>query len=109
MRPVASGVWVSDSETTGFIRAASKWEGYMYERKSSYPVHEWSDNNRVVDLSSSYLKIPGMSAVWSSDEGLCIGTADGRLIVETIDRLVYPTGSRGATVVYGNNVINTIY
>jgi len=109
IRPVAGGVWVSDEATTGFIAAAEKWDGYKFTNKSSIPAHEWSDNQRLVDLSDSQWQVPGLSAVWSSDAGLCIGTSDGQLIVATEKKLIYPTGASGATVVDGLNVINTIY
>lgn len=109
IRPVLGGVWISDAETTGFIASSDTWDGQKYARKSQYPAHEWSDNCRLVDLSKSQWKVPGLSAVWSSDEGLCIGTSDGQLIIATEDRLVYPTGASGATVVDGTNVINSIY
>jgi hypothetical protein len=109
IRPVASGVWVSDSEATWFITPGETFESYRSEMKSEFPAHEWSDNNRLVDLSKTALQIPGLSAVWSSDEGLCIGTSNGQLIVVTKNRLFYPTGTSGATVVNGSIVINNVY
>jgi len=109
VRPVSGGVWVSDSETTGFIADAETWAGHRYEKKAQYPAHEGSVNCRLVDLSATQFEIPGLCAVWSSDEGLCIGTQDGQLIVATKNKLRYPTGSAGATLVDGWNVINTIY
>lgn len=109
IRPVAGGVWVSDSETTGFIAAANSWAGYRYDKKLSVPAHEWSDNHRLEDLSKSYLKIPGLSAVWSCDDGVCIGTPDGQLIIETKERLIYPKGAIGATVVRNNIIINSVF
>jgi len=109
IRPVAGGVWISDSKNIGFIAVAETWDGYKYFKRSDCPAHEWSDNNRLVDLSKAKVAIPGLSAVWSSDEGLCAGTADGQLINLTDDRLVYSAGSSGATVIDKFNVINTVY
>jgi len=109
MRPVAGGVFVSDSETTGFIAAAQKWQEHKYIRKAPVPAHEWADNQMLVDLSKTYLQIPGLCAIWSSDEGLCVGTPEGELIVTTKDKLFYPSGSSGATVCDGQNIINSVY
>jgi hypothetical protein len=106
---VTGGLWVSDSEKTGFISNAETWDGHRFIKKSQYPAHEWSLNCRLVNLSKSQWEVPGLSAVWSSDEGLCIGTPDGQLIVTTKEKLLYPTGASGATVVDNLNVINSVY
>lgn len=109
IKPVSGGVWVSDEERTGFIIAADKFIDLQYIKRSSFPAHEWSENIELVDLSSTKYQIQGLCAVWSSDEGLCIGTPDGQLIVATKEKLVYPTGANGATVVDGHNAINSVY
>lgn len=109
IRPVANGIWISDNEKTGFITAAAKFEEMSYISKSPFPAHEWSDNIALVDLSQSVFQIPGLSAVWSSDAGLCIGSPEGKLTITTEKNLLYPTGASGATVVDGHNVINSIY
>lgn len=111
VRPVAGGMWISDSKETGFVptmQAGEKFENYRYIKKASVPAHEWSACHQLVDLSNTRRKIPGLSALWSSDEGLCIGTADGQLIIETDDKLIYPHGGSGATVASKNNVINIV-
>ena len=109
IKPVANGVWVSDSEKTGFIESAGSFADMKFVKKSSFPAHEWSENIELVDLSQTDLQISGLSAVWSSDAGLCIGSSEGKLIVTTERKLIYPTGGTGATVVDGHNVINSIY
>lgn len=107
IRPVETGIWVSDEENTYFVAAAETIEAYEPKRRSPYPAHEWSVWHSLVDLSQK--EIPGLSAVWSSDAGLCIGTADGTLIIDTQDKLIYPNGSVGATAVDGYNIIQNIY
>jgi len=109
IKAVAGGVWVSDSETTGFITVAEPWDAQIYVKKSQFPAHEWSVNCRLVDLSDSKWKIPGLCAVWRSDEGLCIGTPDGQLIMPEKEKMIPPTGTSGATVVDGTNVISSSY
>lgn len=106
LKPVHNGIWVSDLSKTYFIYAADTLDGYSLVKKSDFPAHEWSANNRLVDLQR--IKIGGMSAVWSSDDGQMIGTEDGQLINYTVDRLDYLTGSSGATVVCDLKLINTV-
>ncbi len=109
IKPVDGGVWVSEEKSTGFIKAGEGFAEMSYKKKSPFPAHEWSENIELVDLSNTEYQIPGLSAVWSSDAGLCIGTADGQLIIPTEKKLIYPTGASGATIVDGHNVINSIY
>lgn len=109
IKPVSGGVWVSDESKIGFIASSNKFEDMRWDKKSSFPAHEWSENIELVDLSKTELQIPGLSAVWSNDQGICVGTADGELIITTKEKLVYPTGASGATVVNGYNIINTVY
>ena len=109
VKPVTNGVWVSDSEKTGFIPASDKFEEMRFAKRSSFPAHEWSEAIELVDLSKTSLQLPGQSAIWSSDAGLNIGTEDGQLMVTTEAKLIYPTGAKGATLIDSHTVINTIY
>jgi len=109
MKPVAGGIWLSDQQQTGFVSGDGYISGFGFNKKSSFPAHERSANIELVDLSQSAFEVPGLSAVWSCDAGLCIGTEQGQLIVATGAKLVYPTGGSGATVVNGHVVINSVY
>jgi len=108
-KPVQGGVWISTEEYTGFIRNAEKFTDMSFERKTEIPAHEYSANIELIDLSNTSLKIPGLSAIWSSNDGLTIGTEDGQLIVATKDNLLYPSGSSGSMVNNNFNIINSIY
>ncbi len=109
IKPVAGGVWVSDEEKTGFVAAGEKFEQAQFVKKLNFPAHEWSENIELVDLSQSVFQVQGLSAVWSCDAGLCIGSPDGQLIVTTEKKLIYPKGAQGATLVDKNKAINTVY
>lgn len=109
IKPVAGGVWISDLAKTGFIAAGDRFKDMKYIKKASFPAHEWSDNIELVDLSNTMFEIPGLSAVWSCDAGLCIGSSDGNLTRVTEEKLIYPTGATGATIVDNRNVINSVY
>lgn len=107
--PVEFGLWVSDSTETGFVAYEGSYASMKYDMRAECPAHEFSENDSLTDYRKSALGIPGMCATWSSDEGLCVGTPQGELIVTTKDKLYYPTGGNGATVVEGHNVINSIW
>jgi hypothetical protein len=107
IRPVLGGVWVSDSMQTGFIARADDFKAMTWAKKAEVPAHEWSDACTLHDYGK--IEIPGLSATWSSDEGQCIGTQDGQLIVRTDDRLNYPSGSSGATVVTDDYILNSVW
>jgi len=109
MRPVENGVWVSNSAETGFIAFEDNFKNMRWIKKASVPAHEWSDNHELVDLSDTSLEVTGLNAVWSSNDGLCVGTSDGQLIVPTEDKLIYPAGATGATVVKNGKIINSIW
>jgi len=103
VRPVTGGVWVSDAEQTGFIARADDFKVMTWAKKG-VAAHEWSDT-QPIEIPG----IPGLSAVWSCNDGLCIGTVDGQLIVRTKDDVKYPAGSYGATVATENFIINSIW
>lgn len=109
MKAVANGVWISDSQKTGFIPNAVKIDDLQWIPKTPFPAHRGSANINLVDLSSTPLQIPGLSAIWSSDAGLNIGTEDGRLIVCTSNKLNYSKGFNGATVVNDLVTINSVW
>lgn len=109
IRPVDGGVWVSTDTSTGFIKNTDKIDQMEYDIKSATPAHEYSDCIELVDLSKTVLETKGLSAVWSSDQGLVVGSETGALDVVTKDKLNYPNGSKGVTVADGHNIINSVY
>jgi len=110
MKAVEGGMWVSTAEEIGFIAKADDFKSLRWIAKPARrPAHEWSVSHELVDLMKTALQIPGQSAMWSSDDGLCVGTEDGRLEVFSEDRLIYPTGAMGATVVDKGQCFNTIW
>ena len=107
-KPVDGGVWASDSKRTYFLEGSNIRELIRHPRLEC-PAHEYSEaighiNGADFGLSPD----TGECAAWSCNDGLCIGTPQGQLIVVTKDKLNYQAGTRGATVFNGNTVINTI-
>lgn len=107
IRPVLNGVWVSDSMQTGFIAKADDFKAMTWIKKANVPAHEWSDACTLHDYGK--IDIPGLSATWSSDEGQCIGTQDGQLVVMTESNLHYPSGNSGSTVVTDDYILNSVW
>ncbi len=112
LRPVRNGAWVSVAgKGVGFISTAegATISEMRWISKTPYSAHEWSDCTTLVDLSQTALQVPGMSAVWSSNAGLCVGTENGDFISVTEKKLIYPKGSSGASVADGHNIINIVF
>jgi hypothetical protein len=99
-------VWVSDSSRVGFISAADDFKAMSWDGKTQSPAHEWSDVK--VDLSK-VLDVSGECALWSSDEGVCVGTPEGRVINLTEGRMRYVKGSSGAIVATDDYIINSVW
>lgn len=110
MKAVEGGMWVSTEDEIGFIARGDDFKSMRWIAKpSKKPAHEWSVNCKLVDLSKSAYEIPGESAIWSSDDGKCVGTQDGQLKIITEEKLIYPTGAMGATVVKDGVCINSVW
>ena len=106
-KPVAGGIFASDSEKTYFLEGLNPVE-FTRRQVLDVPAHEYSEAIGHIDGSLFGLDNAGMCAVWSCDKGRCVGTATGQVIVATKDKLVYPAGTIGASLIDGNSVINTI-
>lgn len=109
VKPTPGGLWVSDSDQVGFIAQAEKFEQLTWVKKASVPAHEWSECIMLADLSQTVFQVPGLSALWSCDEGKCYGSESGEFKIYTKDKLVYQAGGSGATVMFGDMVINSVY
>jgi len=106
-KPVTTGVFVSDSDRTYFIEGTDPKE-FRQRVVLDCPAHKYSAAIGYIDGAEFGMDGAGPCAVWSCDKGLCVGTAAGELMVITKDKLLYPTGSRGASVFYDSTVINTV-
>ena len=106
-KPVDGGVWASDSKRTYFLEGTNLRELIRHPRLEC-PAHEHSEAIGHINGADFGLDDAGECAVWSCDQGLCVGTAQGQLLVITKDKLNYPTGTRGASIISGSTVINSI-
>lgn len=106
VKPVNTGIFISDNKKTYFFRGTNPKE-MVQKTVSNCPAHEWSEAIDLIDLS--YKEIVGDSAIWSSDEGLCIGTEDGEIINISKLKIAYPSGTQGASVVNLTEIINSVF
>jgi len=107
-KPIDGGVWASDSKRTYFLEGSNIKELIRHPRLEC-PAHEYSEAIGYINGADFGLSPDvGECAAWSCNDGLCIGTPQGQLIVVTKDKLNYQAGTRGASVILGSTVINTI-
>lgn len=98
IQAVDEGLWVSDSESIYFLGgeiAPSRQEMPRQIKKADYPAREGS----AVKVPASQIGIEGLTGivpVFTTDEGICIGAGNGRLINITEKKLPLPSGLTGA-------------
>ena len=107
VKPVKDGLFVSDSDRTYFLAGTNPKE---FDQKTDVeaPAHEYSEAIGYIDGDKVGRPGAGPCAVWSCDEGLCVSTQTGDLQIVTANRLIYPTGSSGATVISDQTAINAV-
>jgi len=105
-KPVAGGVFASDSKRTYFLEGNP--DDFLRTKILDCPAHEYSEAAGYIDGKEFGLQDAGLCAVWSCDEGLCIGTSTGQLFVITENKLAYPSGTTGASLIYDSTIINTV-
>jgi len=108
--PVFSGVFVSDSERTWFLRGES-WFDFVQEPVADCPALKWSlatEKVRVRDMGDMGVEMPGFGRVWASTEGVCVGMDDGTMINLTKEKINYPGGhDTGACLITDTHIIHT--
>jgi len=109
IKPMDKGVFISDSRATYYLDGSSPHD-FIQKRIATYPAHEWSSATEYVELDDLDLDEKGEGAIWSSPEGICIGLPSGRIRNLTKERLDYPKAyTKGASLICGYHVINTMY
>lgn len=98
IQTVAGGLWVSDSDAIYFLGGEinpSTMEMPLQEKMADYPVSKGTG----VKVPGSRIGIEGLSGIvimFYTNEGVCIGTKDGRLINATEHKIDLPNGLTGA-------------
>jgi len=110
VKPVVSGIFVSDSEDTWFLHGPTPSD-FVQKKVLSYPALEWSDAIDYVESLDIGLEIPGLCAMWGSRYGAVLGLPDGTAINRSINKVKYPKiGSQGSGLLKDQTFIfNTFF
>jgi hypothetical protein len=103
---VQSGLFVSTEYETFFVGGTNPRD-YVLERVATYPAIRGTDV--IVDASKiGDGNLQGVGVMWTSPEGICLGTADGQFFNLTERRLTYPSALKGAAVYTGDRYVVTL-
>lgn len=101
------GFYASDRGKTWFFRALEGWYFYkqeMVEDAPSMPGSLAHDRVNLTEISDQ----PGFARVWTTHDGVCMGTDNGTVINQTKQKVVYPTMyTAGACLIKGTTIIHT--
>jgi hypothetical protein len=109
LQAVSGGLWISDSESIYFLKGEiipSQQEMPIQVKMAEYPAIEGTATK--VQGSRIGEGIPGIVVVFTSEEGICIGTEDGKLINITEKKIDLPSGLTGGGLYKDGKYIVTI-
>ncbi|MCK4817745.1 hypothetical protein KA005_18390 [bacterium] len=108
VKPVSGGIYISSSRAIYFFSGPSAPE-FEQKKVTSYPALEWSDAIDYLDGTDvSEMEIAGLCALWTTPEGAMLGTPEGMVINLNKKKVIYPHGTKGASLLRGLNFIHTI-
>ena len=103
-RPLVKGAFLSTRKSMYYLRGTDPKEMSL-ETVANYPAVAYTDTliNGASVLAGKYS--PYICAVWTSVEGICLGTQDGNMINLTMDKLTYPRSLSGCALYTGDRYI----
>ena len=108
VKPVDGGLFVSTSKAIYFLEGLVPGD-FTQKKRASYPALEWSDAIDYVNGTDiPEFEIEGLCALWTTPEGAMLGTPTGNLINLNKNKVIYPHGTKGASLLRGLNFIHTI-
>jgi hypothetical protein len=108
VKPVFGGIYISSSRAIYFFSGPSAPE-FGQKKVTSYPALEWSDAIDYLDGTDvPEMEINGLCVLWGTPEGAMLGTPDGNVINLNKKKVIYPHGTKGASLLRGLNFIHTI-
>lgn len=94
IRPVRGGVFFSDEKAT-YFGAGPDPRAMQIASVAAYPAIEGTDSKLDMRKFGDG-SLSGVGAIWTSTEGVVVGTPDGQIINLTNRKLSYPKALRGA-------------
>jgi hypothetical protein len=108
VKPVMGGLFVSTSKAIYFLEGLVPGD-FVQRKLTTYPALEWSDAIDYVDGTDiPELEIDGPCALWGTPEGAMLGTPTGNVMNLNKNKVIYPHGTKGASLLRGLNFIHTI-
>lgn len=108
VKPVTGGLYVSTENRIYFLHGETVAK-FRKDPVTPYPALEWSDCIEYVDGKHfPDLGFSGLCALWATTEGAMIGSPDGRVANLNRDKVIYPKGTKGASLLKGLHFIHTL-
>jgi hypothetical protein len=108
IKSVENGLFVSTSKKIYFLEGLVPGD-FTRRTRTSYPALEWSDAIDYIDGTDiPEFEISGLCALWVTPEGAMLGTPEGNVINLNKSKVIYPHGTKGASLLRGLNFIHTI-
>jgi len=104
--PVRRGIWMGTHFETYFLEGDTP-KNFTLHRVATYPPIFGTD----VDIDSSRVgrgEYKGIGVIWTSSEGICLGTSEGEFINLTERRLTYPNALEGTGIYNGFKYISVL-
>jgi len=107
VKAVEGGLFVSDQKDTWFLRGTDPSE-FTQAKVAAYPAYEWSVAIDYIEAGEIGYP-PGLSVMWVSKQGACLGHATGLFFNLTKEKVDYPAnGAYGAGIIKDYKFIHTI-
>lgn len=107
MKPMDTGMYISSDTKTYFLKGTDPKE-WVLLNVLEYPAIEWSAAIDYINGLDIGFQQPGLCALWCSEKGACVGDQNGVVINITRDKVKYPQGKTGASLLRGYNFIQVI-
>jgi len=108
IKPVRDGIFVSTEKKIYFFHGETA-PTFAKKTVASYPALEWSECIEYLDGESfPDLGFSGPCALWVTAEGAMVGSPTGAVKNLNREKVIYPSGTRGRSLVRGLNFIHTL-
>lgn len=104
--PVKGGVFFSDSERTYFGAGQDPRAMDLHTVAESPAIAGTAAKLDLVQFGDGSMS--GTGAIWTSTNGICVGTPDGQVLNLTQSRITYPKALRGAAICFDGRYVSTL-
>jgi len=104
IKPVMSGMFVSTETETLFLPGTEPAE-WSSTPVLPYPAIEWSESTDYVQASRLGFDMSGNCALWFSEKGVIAGLPSGDIVNLTEEKMVFPSATKAASLLYKDKLI----